>query len=98
MHFGATRSTRVALFTHPWIVGANKVDHHARGAVLGRDFTPTAWAEIAVVEPGDERGRVALKLRQFLEGFDVYSAHLAVFLELCHGFRLFSSAHVSLRQ
>ena len=25
----------------------------SRGAVLGRDFTPTQWAEIAIVEPGD---------------------------------------------
>jgi prolyl-tRNA synthetase len=38
---------------HPWITGANRIDHHVRGSVLGRDFTPTAWAEIAVVEPGD---------------------------------------------
>jgi prolyl-tRNA synthetase len=38
---------------HPWITGANEVDHHVRGSVLGRDFTPTLWAEIAVVEPGD---------------------------------------------
>jgi prolyl-tRNA synthetase len=38
---------------HPWITGANEIDHHVRGSVLGRDFTPTQWAEIAVVEPGD---------------------------------------------
>jgi len=38
---------------HPWITGANEVDHHVRGSVLGRDFTPTQWAEIAIVEPGD---------------------------------------------
>ena len=38
---------------HPWIVGANEVDHHVRGSVLGRDFTPTIWSEIAIVEPGD---------------------------------------------
>ncbi len=38
---------------HPWITGANEVDHHVKGSVLGRDFTPTQWAEIAVVEPGD---------------------------------------------
>src|SRR4249920_1901288 len=38
---------------HPWITGANEIDHHVRGSVLGRDFTPTRWAEIAVVEPGD---------------------------------------------
>ena len=38
---------------HPWITGANEIDHHVKGSVLGRDFTPTHWAEIAVVEPGD---------------------------------------------
>jgi prolyl-tRNA synthetase len=38
---------------HPWITGANEIDAHVRGSVLGRDFTPTTWAEIAVVEPGD---------------------------------------------
>ena len=37
-----------------WVTGANRVDHHDRNAVLGRDFTPTSWSEIAVVEPGDE--------------------------------------------
>jgi prolyl-tRNA synthetase len=48
---------------HPWITGANKVDHHVRGSVLGRDFTPTAWAEIAVVEPGDACPRCGAPLR-----------------------------------
>jgi prolyl-tRNA synthetase len=38
---------------HGWITGANEVDHHVRNAALGRDFTPTRWAEIAIVEPGD---------------------------------------------
>ncbi len=38
---------------HPWITGANEVDHHVRGSILGRDFTPTQWAELAIVEPGD---------------------------------------------
>ena len=38
---------------HPWITGANVIDHHVRGSVLGRDFTPTQWAEITIVEPGD---------------------------------------------
>ncbi len=36
-----------------WVTGANEPDHHVRDAVLGRDFTPTAWGDIAVVEPGD---------------------------------------------
>ena len=39
---------------HGWVTGANRVDHHDRNVALGRDFTPTDWAEIAVVTPGDE--------------------------------------------
>src|SRR3954471_17370364 len=38
---------------HGWVTGANEVDHHAKHMTLGRDFTPTAWAEIALVEQGD---------------------------------------------
>jgi prolyl-tRNA synthetase len=38
---------------HGWVTGANEVDHHARNMTLGRDFTPTTWAEIALVEQGD---------------------------------------------
>ena len=38
---------------HGWVTGANEVDHHARHMTLGRDFTPTDWNEIVVVEPGD---------------------------------------------
>ncbi len=38
---------------HGWVTGANRVDHHDRNVVLGRDFTPSDWAEIVVVEPGD---------------------------------------------
>jgi prolyl-tRNA synthetase len=48
---------------HPWIVGANETDHHRRGAVLGRDFTPTQWAEIAIVEPGDACPKCGAPLR-----------------------------------
>ena len=48
---------------HPWITGANEVDHHARGLILGRDFTPTQWAEIAVVAPGDACPRCGAPLR-----------------------------------
>ena len=48
---------------HPWITGANEVDHHVRGLVLGRDFTPTQWAEIAVVAPGDACPRCGAPLR-----------------------------------
>jgi prolyl-tRNA synthetase len=38
---------------HGWVTGANRVDHHDRNVVLERDFTPTDWDEIVVVEPGD---------------------------------------------
>ena len=38
---------------HGWVTGANKVDHHAQHMTLERDFTPTEWNEIVVVEPGD---------------------------------------------
>jgi len=36
-----------------WVTGANRVDHHARNAVLGRDFDVEVWADIATVVPGD---------------------------------------------
>jgi prolyl-tRNA synthetase len=48
---------------HPWIVGANEVDHHVKGSVLGRDFAPTQWAEIAIVEPGDACPKCGAPLR-----------------------------------
>ena len=48
---------------HRWVTGANEVDHHVKGAVLGRDFTPTQWAEIAIVEPGDACPRCGEPLR-----------------------------------
>jgi prolyl-tRNA synthetase len=48
---------------HPWITGANEVDHHVKGVVLGRDFTPTQWAEIAIVEPGDACPKCGSPLR-----------------------------------
>ncbi len=38
---------------HGWVTGANEIDHHTTDTVLGRDFTPTHWDEIVVVEPGD---------------------------------------------
>ncbi len=39
---------------HGWVTGANRVDHHDQNVTLGRDFTPTDWNEIVVVEPGDK--------------------------------------------
>ncbi len=38
---------------HGWVTGANEVDHHAKHMTLGRDFTPSEWAEIVLVESGD---------------------------------------------
>jgi prolyl-tRNA synthetase len=37
----------------PWIVGANRLDHHASGAVLGRDFSVDEWGSYAQVRTGD---------------------------------------------
>jgi prolyl-tRNA synthetase len=48
---------------HGWVTGANEPDHHVRNAVLGRDFTPTAWGDIAVVEPDDPCPRCGAPLR-----------------------------------
>ncbi len=48
---------------HGWITGANRVDHHDRNVVLGRDFTPTAWGEIVVVAPGDQCPNCSSALR-----------------------------------
>jgi prolyl-tRNA synthetase len=43
---GVDRST-------PFIVGANRPDHHLTGAVLDRDFTVDEWGSFAAVESGD---------------------------------------------
>ena len=37
----------------PWIVGANRQDHHITGAILGRDFTVDEWGSFAQVSAGD---------------------------------------------
>ena len=36
-----------------WVTGANRVDHHARNMVLGRDFDVDVWADIVSVVRGD---------------------------------------------
>ncbi len=36
-----------------WVTGANRVDHHARNMVLGRDFAVDVWADIVSVVRGD---------------------------------------------
>jgi prolyl-tRNA synthetase len=39
----------------PWVTGANRADHHVRGAVLGRDFHVDAdhWGDLVVIVSGD---------------------------------------------
>lgn len=37
-----------------FIVGANETDMHYKNVHIGRDFTPTAFADIRVIESGDE--------------------------------------------
>jgi prolyl-tRNA synthetase len=39
--------------TGGWVTGANRLDHHVRNAVLGRDFEVGEWAELAMVATGD---------------------------------------------
>jgi len=46
-----------------WITGANRVDHHVRDAVLGRDFSVDVWADLALVVPGDGCPRCGGALR-----------------------------------
>ncbi|HYH51312.1 MAG TPA: proline--tRNA ligase [Acidimicrobiia bacterium] len=36
-----------------WVTGANRVDHHVRHAVLGRDFAVDAFADLVTVVTGD---------------------------------------------
>ncbi len=36
-----------------WVTGANRVDHHVAGVLLGRDFTVDEWGSFAEVETGD---------------------------------------------
>jgi len=36
-----------------WVTGANEVDYHVRGAVLGRDFGVDVWDGIVTIVPGD---------------------------------------------
>jgi prolyl-tRNA synthetase len=37
----------------PWLTGANRVDHHASGVLLDRDFTVEEWGSFAQVVTGD---------------------------------------------
>ncbi|MCU1427333.1 MAG: prolyl-tRNA synthetase [Actinomycetia bacterium] len=36
-----------------WVTGANRVDHHARNVVLGRDFAVDVWAGLVTIVTGD---------------------------------------------
>jgi prolyl-tRNA synthetase len=36
-----------------WVTGANEIDHHARNAVLGRDFRVDVWADLVTIVSGD---------------------------------------------
>jgi prolyl-tRNA synthetase len=36
-----------------WVTGANRVDHHTRNVVLGRDFSVDVWAPLVTIVPGD---------------------------------------------
>ncbi len=36
-----------------WVTGANRVDHHVRDVVLGRDFDVDVWADIVTIVTGD---------------------------------------------
>jgi len=47
---------------HDWVTGANQVDHHARHAVLGRDFTVDVWADLVAVRTGDPCPRCGSEL------------------------------------
>jgi prolyl-tRNA synthetase len=37
----------------PWVMGANRQDHHVSGALLGRDFVVDEWGSFAEVVTGD---------------------------------------------
>jgi prolyl-tRNA synthetase len=36
-----------------WVTGANERDHHARNALLGRDFNVDLWADLVTIVTGD---------------------------------------------
>ncbi|HTL87187.1 MAG TPA: proline--tRNA ligase [Acidimicrobiia bacterium] len=38
---------------HGWVTGANRVDHHVKHALLGRDFTVDIWADLVTIVTGD---------------------------------------------
>jgi prolyl-tRNA synthetase len=58
-----------------WVTGANRVDHHARNAVAGRDFDVDVWADIVSVSPGDPCPRCgqALSINRGIEVGHVFN-------------------------
>jgi prolyl-tRNA synthetase len=36
-----------------WVTGSNRVDHHVRNALLGRDFSVDIWADLVTIVSGD---------------------------------------------
>ncbi len=46
----------------PWVTGANRVDHHVRNALLGRDFNVDTFAPLATVTTGDACPRCGAEL------------------------------------
>ena len=39
---------------HPWVTGANEVDHHTTDMWCDRDFSVGTWADIATIQSGDQ--------------------------------------------
>jgi len=52
----------------PWVLGANRADHHVTGAVAGQDFTVDEWQSLATVAEGDPCASCGRALR-LVRGF-----------------------------
>jgi prolyl-tRNA synthetase len=50
-------------FGASWVTGANRVDHHVRNAVLGRDFDVDIWADLVMIVAGDRCPKCGGELR-----------------------------------
>jgi len=50
-------------FGTSWVTGANRVDHHVRNAVLGRDFDVDIWADLVTIVAGDRCPKCGGELR-----------------------------------
>ena len=69
----------------PWITGANRIDHHVPGILLGRDFTPDRWGSFAEVVTGDACPRCG------------HAVELVRSVEAAHTFQLGTSTPMSCR-